>query len=77
VDVLGRKKTYTGTIPPLTIASLIDIQLAIWKIDALAKTVPKGVCVCHACKCACAHARAGTNASLGRCTGQAAGLSER
>lgn len=42
VDVLGKKKTYTGTIPPLTIASLIDIQLGIWKIDALAKTVPKG-----------------------------------
>jgi hypothetical protein len=56
VDVLGRKKTYTGTIPPLTIASLIDIQLAIWKIDALAKTVPKGVCVCHACECMCPRA---------------------
>ena len=42
MDVLGKKKTYTGTIPPLTIASLIDIQLGIWKIDALAKTVPKG-----------------------------------
>lgn len=42
MDVMGTRKTYLGTIPPLSIASLIDVQLGIWKIDALAKTVPKG-----------------------------------
>jgi len=41
VDVLGTKKTYTGTIPPLSLVSLIDLQRAIWKIEAMAKTVPK------------------------------------
>ncbi|KAF0852828.1 mitochondrial monoamine oxidase A isoform 1 (MAO_1) [Andalucia godoyi] len=38
----GSVSSYKGTIPPLPFYSLVDLQLCIWKLDALAKTVP-----CH------------------------------
>lgn len=37
----GAVKTYAGDIPSLPVASLIELQLTIWRLDALARRVPR------------------------------------
>ena len=39
IELDGKRGVYSGTIPPLSVASLIDIQLAINKIDAAARNI--------------------------------------
>lgn len=35
----GARATYSGTIPPLSLISLVDLQTLIWKINWWANTI--------------------------------------
>ncbi len=39
LDVVGKRKRYTGTIPPFPVLDLLRVQRALWKMDALTATV--------------------------------------
>jgi monoamine oxidase len=41
LDLRGERRTYRGQVPSLPLLSLLDLQRIIWKLDGLAKRVPR------------------------------------
>ncbi|RKH85122.1 FAD-dependent oxidoreductase [Corallococcus sp. AB045] len=41
LEVRGERRTYQGKVPSLPLLSLLDLQRVIWKLDGLAKRVPR------------------------------------
>jgi monoamine oxidase len=41
LDVRGKLRTYRGQVPSLPLLSLLDLQRILWKLDGLAKRVPR------------------------------------
>jgi monoamine oxidase len=41
LDVRGERRTYRGKVPSLPLLSLLDLQRIIWKLDGLARRVPR------------------------------------
>ncbi|MFP2927594.1 flavin monoamine oxidase family protein, partial [Pyxidicoccus sp. 3LG] len=41
LEVSGERRTYRGQVPSLPLLSLLDLQRVIWKLDGLAKRVPR------------------------------------